>query len=129
MSFFLLFVKNKNETKIIYKALIICIWCPLFMKYKVQQSEDDAGIQYVVSSGPVFADEIQHQTVPIQYPQVMGESIRKVKVRELIGLDKNSSIGEEKAECASRVKQGIHFLLSIGMQMFSYLQQRRAHQA
>lgn len=129
MSFLLLFVKNKNETKIIYKALTICVWCLLFKKYKVQQSEDDAGIQYMFFSGPVFADETQYQTVPIQYPQVMGKSIRMAKVRELFGLDKNNSIGEEKAECTSRLKQGIHFLLFVGMQIFSHLQQRRAHHA
>ena len=45
-------------------------------------------------------------------PPRMGERIIKVKVRKLMGWDKDSLIGKAKATQASKAKQGIHSLTS-----------------
>jgi len=55
----------------------------------------------------------------------MGERIGRLKVRKLVGGDKDSLIGKAKAMCTSKAVQGIHSLLSIGRQMFSHLQESR----
>jgi len=55
-----------------------------------------------------------------------GETIRRVKVRKLVGWDKGSLIGKAKAMCTSKAKQGIHSLLPVSTQVFSHLQESRA---
>ena len=56
----------------------------------------------------------------------MGERIGRVKVRKLMGWDKDSLIGKAKATHTSKAKQGIHSLLPVGRQVFSHLQESRA---
>jgi len=53
----------------------------------------------------------------------MGERIRKVKVRKLVGWDKESLIGKVKTVHANKAKQGIHSPLPLGRQVFSRLQE------
>ena len=59
-------------------------------------------------------------------PGGMGERIRRVKVRKLMGWDKDSLIGKAKAVRTSKAKQGIHLLLPTGRQVLSHLQGSRA---
>ena len=56
----------------------------------------------------------------------IGERIRRIKVRKLMGCDKDSLIGKAKATHSSKAKQGIHLPLPIGRQVFSHLQESRA---
>ena len=56
----------------------------------------------------------------------MGERIGRVKVRKLVGSDKDSLISKAKAAHGSKAKQGTHSLLPIGGQVFSHLQESRA---
>ena len=56
----------------------------------------------------------------------MGERIGRVKVRKLVGWDKDSLIAKAKVVQASKAKQGIHSLLPTGGQVFSHLQESRA---
>lgn len=60
-------------------------------------------------------------------PGGMGERILKVKVWELTGSDKDSSLHKVKATCTSKAKQEIHSLLLIGRQFFSHFQESRTH--
>ena len=53
----------------------------------------------------------------------MGERIRRVKIRKLVGWDKDSLVGKAKAARTSKAKQGIHSPLPIGRQVFSHLQE------
>jgi len=56
----------------------------------------------------------------------MGERIGRVKVRKLMGRDKDSLKGKEKDTHTSNGKQGIHSLLPVGRQVFRHLQESRA---
>ena len=56
----------------------------------------------------------------------MGERIRRVKVRKLVGWENDSFIGKAKAAHTSKANQGIHSLLPIGRQVFSHLQESKA---
>ena len=56
----------------------------------------------------------------------MGERIGRVKVRKLVGWDKDSFIGKAKATHTSKANQGIHSPLPMGRQVFSHLQESRA---
>jgi len=56
----------------------------------------------------------------------MRETIRRVKVRKVVGWDKNNLIGKAKAVHTSKVKPGIHSLLFISRQVFSHGQESRA---
>jgi len=53
----------------------------------------------------------------------MGERIRRVKVRKLVGSDKDRITGKAKVAGASKAKQ----VLPIGRQVFSYLQESQLH--
>ena len=55
----------------------------------------------------------------------IGERIRRVKFRKLVGWNKDNSTGKAKAVCASKAKQGIHSLVLISGQVFSHLQESR----
>ena len=52
--------------------------------------------------------------------------MRRVKVRKLMGWDKDSWIGKAQATCTSKAEQGFHSLLPISRQMFSHPQESRA---
>lgn len=54
----------------------------------------------------------------------IGETIRRVKDRELTGRDTDSSIGKTKPTHTS--KTGINSLLPVGRQVFNHLQESRA---
>jgi len=56
----------------------------------------------------------------------MGERIRRIKVRKLVGSDKDSLISKAKDAHACKAKQGIHSLLPVSRQGFSHLQESRA---
>ena len=56
----------------------------------------------------------------------MGERIRRVKVRRVVGWDKDGLIGKVKAVHAGKAKQGIHSLRPTGRQVFSHLQESRS---
>ena len=56
----------------------------------------------------------------------MGERIRRVKVRKLVGWDKDSLTGKAKAVHTRKAKQGICSLLPIVRQVCSHLQESRA---
>ena len=55
-----------------------------------------------------------------------GERIGRVKVRKLVGWDKDSLIGKAKATHTSKAKPGIHSSLPTSRQVFSHLQESRA---
>ena len=59
-------------------------------------------------------------------PGGMTERIGRVKVRKLVGQDKDSLIGKAKAMRAIEVKQGIRVPLPISRQVFSHLQKSMA---
>ena len=56
----------------------------------------------------------------------MGETIGRVKVRKLVGRDKDSLIGKAKGTRTSKAKQGIYSPLPTGRPMLSHLQESRA---
>ena len=53
----------------------------------------------------------------------MGERTGRVKVRELVGWDKDSLIDTAEIVHESKANQGVHSLLPIGRQLFSHLQE------
>jgi len=59
-------------------------------------------------------------------PSGMGERVERVKVRKLVGWDKNGLIGKAKAAHANKAEQGIDSLLPVIMWVFSHLQESRA---
>jgi len=55
----------------------------------------------------------------------MGKRIGRVKVRKIMGGDKASLIGKEKAARTSKAKQGIHLLVPTSRQVFGQLWESR----
>ena len=67
-----------------------------------------------------------HQLLTYSPTNGMRKRIRRVKVRKLVGWDKDSLTGKAKAVCTSKAKQRIHSPLPMDRQVFSHLQERRA---
>ena len=67
-------------------------------------------------------------TQPLAYcpPWWDGERTGRVKVRKLMGWDKDSLVGKAKAMHASKAKPEIRSLLAISRQLFSHRQESRA---
>ena len=74
-----------------------------------------------------FNPSWQISTAQLLAPSGMGERIGRVKVRKLVGWDKDSlKRGKAKAVHTSKAKPGIHSPLPMGRQVFSHLQESRA---
>jgi len=59
----------------------------------------------------------------------MGERIRRVKVRKLLGWDKDSLMGKTEAVQKSKAKQGIQVLLPISRQVLTIPRKAGLHRA
>lgn len=67
----------------------------------------------------------QSYFLPFHHPPPigMGKRNRKVKVRKLLGQDKDSLLSKAKAVCASKGKERVNSRLPINEQIFSHFQE------